>query len=122
MMRGIVGAALTLMLSACAAAPPFPRAKETQIKWESRFASPGTRLTYKETSRVSSLQGTGVTYKLWAEGLPKEKMYSLWGKWINGRTAEMYKALHVDGSGRVVREDGTALEFGLRKMLEGESI
>jgi hypothetical protein len=34
----------------------------------------------------------------------------------------MYKALYIDSSGRIVQEDNTALEFGLRKMLEGESM
>jgi len=41
---------------------------------------------------------------------------------IDGRTIEEYKALRIDGLGRVLQENGAEFEFGLRKMLEGEAV
>jgi len=102
--------------------PSTLTARKGQLERESRFALPGARLTYKETSRVVLPEGIGVTYKLQAEGLPQEKTYSLWSKLINGHTMEMYKGLLLDSSGHVLREDGAEFEFGLKKMLEGESV
>ena len=121
-MRSIAWVVITLLLCACTTTPLPTGTRGEQSVGENRFVAPGVRLIYQETARVPLPQDIGVKYKLRAEGLPHDKTYSLWGKWINGRTAEMYKGLRIDSSGRVLRADGGELEFGLTKMLEGESI
>lgn len=120
--RPISRMAITLLVCMCATILPTCSAGELQLQWGSQYATSSAQLFYEETSRVPTPEGMGVTYKLRTLGLPKEKTYSLWGKWLNGRTIEMYKALRIDDSGRVMHEDGTEFEYGLKKMLEGESI
>ena len=121
-MKYIASLAITLLLSACAMVLPITGVNEAQPEWGSHFASPGARLTYEETFREPTQEGTVVMYKFRAEGLPKDKTYSLWAKMIDGRTNKEHTALRIDGSGRVLQEDGNEFEFGLKKMLEGESI
>ena len=113
---------ICFLLSACATKSPTPAGWTPRNPWGELSATPGARLTYVETSRTSLPQGTGVTYKLQAYGLPKEKTYSLWGRWIDGRTVVMYNSLHIDDSNRILRQNGAELEFGLKHMFEGESM
>ncbi|MDD1622589.1 MAG: hypothetical protein LUQ11_14020 [Methylococcaceae bacterium] len=121
-MRPIPLIAITLLLSACATVLPTSGDREVQLEWGNQFASPGARLIYEETFREPTQEGTGVTYKLRAEGFPSDKTYSLWARGIDRRTTEIYKPLHIDGSGRILQDDGAEREYVLKKMLEGESI
>jgi len=121
-MKYIASLAITLLLSACTTVLPTAGVNKAQPEWGSHFASSGARLIYEEVFREPTQEGTGVTYKFRVEGLPNDKIYSLWTKGIDGRTIEIYKPLHIDDSGRVLQEDGAEREYVLSNMLEGETI
>jgi tetratricopeptide (TPR) repeat protein len=95
--------------------------KAEQPQEKSGGSLPGARLTFRETSRSASPHGELVHYALKAAGLPEGKSYSLTAKWMNG-TTRVINRLHIDGSGRVLTEDGTEADLTLGKMFPGEFI
>ena len=101
---------------------PIVETREAPVEWGGRFATLGARLIHEETSRVPTGKGTGVLYKLRAEGLPTDRTSYLWRRTLGGHIAAMPQALRIDDSGHVIEENGAELVFGLRNMLEGEPI
>jgi hypothetical protein len=95
--------------------------KAEQPQEKSGGSPPGARLTFRETSRSASPHGELVHYALKAAGLPEGKSYSLTAKWMNG-TTRVINRLHIDGSGRVLTQDGTEADLALGKMFPGEFI
>lgn len=110
---------LAYLGASSATARPPEKAQQPQEK--SGGNSPGAQLTFRETPRSASPQGEIVHYALKSIGLPEGKAYSLTAKWMNG-TTRVINRLHIDGSGRVLSENGTEADLGLAGMFPGEFI
>lgn len=124
-MRTTLAAVAVVTLSSLAACGTAltARTEGPPAAWGSRFTSPGVRLTYREISRTSLPGGgNGVSYRLTADGFPRDTTYSLWAKWLNGSTTEIAKAVRVDAAGRVMDQDGTEVDLLLASFFEGEPI
>lgn len=81
----------------------------------------GPRLTFREVSRSPSPEGELTHFALHADGFPQGKSSSVTGKWMNGRT-RVIKGVQIDGSGRVLTENGAELNLVLGRMFPGEFI
>lgn len=103
-----------------ATATPLEQAAQSQQKSEE--PPPGARLTFREKSRQQTPKGEFIVYVLRAEGLPQGKSYKLVGTRMDRSTGAVPAALHVDGSGRVLVEDGSEFELTLGGMFAGEFV
>jgi hypothetical protein len=74
----LLGIALTVLLSGCAVPERDARPKAPpDFKWGEEFATPGVRLTLRETSRERLADSTHVNYEIVTEGFPPDKTYNL---------------------------------------------
>jgi len=106
---------LAAILAACATPPP--------VNWGREFASPGASLSYEEALRNYQADGMiGITYRLLAKGLPRDKEYHVWMRRLDGASQRIPAVIRLDESGRLrmFGEAGPELEVGLRKMALGE--
>lgn len=84
-------------------------------------AAPSARLTYEERSRRVENGLELVRYALKADGFPGGKRYALFGRWMDGRSAEVARGITIDDSGGLVSADGDELTLSLGRMFPGES-
>lgn len=90
---------LVLGLSACTTTPST--IINPPITWAPNFVTPGVQLTFQEQSQTTVKGKPAVTYSVDATGLPKDKTYALWQKWLDGKIALMGQ-FHFDNSGVLV--------------------
>jgi predicted enzyme related to lactoylglutathione lyase len=95
---------LVLGLSACATIPS--PTINPPITWIPKFATPGVRLTFQEQSQTTVEGRPAVTYSVDITGLPKDKTYALWQKWLDGKIA-LFGQFHFDDSGVLVGSLGS---------------
>lgn len=84
-------------------------------------ASASPHLQYEEKSRRVENGLEMVRYALKTDGFPGDKRYALFGRWIDGRSAEVARGITIDASGGLVSEDGDELTLSLGRMFPGES-
>lgn len=87
---------LVLGLSACATTPS--PTINSPITWIPKFGTPGVRVTFQEKSQTTVEGRPAVTYSADATGLPRDKTYALWQKWLDGKMA-LFGQFHFDASG-----------------------
>ncbi len=84
-------------------------------------AAASTRLQYEEKSRGVENGLEMVRYALKTDGFPVDKRYALFGRWMDGRSAEVARGITIDESGGLVSADGDELTLSLGRMFPGES-
>jgi len=90
--------------------PPQPKLSNT----------PGMSLAAVERSRGREQGLDGVRYALRTEGFPKDHLYALYGRWMNGQSAEMTKGARIDETGLLRGPDGDEVSLWLARMFPGE--
>lgn len=114
---GPVLASILMALSGAAGAPgqvtPTPRPQ--------RANTPGMSLAYHEKSRGVENDLEMVHYSLEANGFPGDKRYALFGRWMDGRSAELDRGITIGESGGLVSSNGDEITLSLASMLPGES-
>jgi len=113
---GPVLASLLAGLSGAAGAPgqttPTPRPQNAN--------TPGMSLAYHEKSRGTENDLEMVNYSLEADGFPGDKRYALYGRWMDGRSAELARGITIGESGGLVTSKGDEFVLALGRMFQGE--
>lgn len=117
---------LCLLVSAAAppafaAAPtPVPQSPTVSATPKPSGATKDAHLTYVEQSRGVDQGVAVVHYALRVDGVPRDKSYTLYGKRMNGTTAEIQKDVRVGDGGTLRKPDGKELDLSLGRMFAGE--
>ncbi|HEX4438444.1 MAG TPA: hypothetical protein VH854_00140 [Thermoanaerobaculia bacterium] len=113
--RGLVGAP-------DAARTPAPRAPLAAASATPKpsGATEGARLTYMERSRGVEQGVAIVHYTLKADGVPRDKSYALYGRRMNGTTAEIKRGVRIGDGGALLGPDGKDVDLSLGRMFAGE--
>ena len=94
--------ALTGMLGILLAAfvgPEVAAANQPPFEWKESESTPDASLKHEEVMRLDE-QGE-VHYKLFARGVPRNKNYELWMKWIDGDIGSMPFDITIEESGEL---------------------
>jgi hypothetical protein len=82
--------------------------------------TPGMSLAYHEKSRGVENDLELVNYSLEASGFPEDKRYALYGRWMDGRSAELARGITIGESRGLVTSKGDEFVLTLGRMFQGE--
>lgn len=112
----VASVCLALLASSCAVTnkPTFP--------WGKEFATPGAQIIYEEVERKAEDGKYVAVYKMRTTGLPKDKSYILWLRWIDNRYESSNNIeFNINDSGYVVFL-GKEFHIYFKRMFKGERI
>jgi hypothetical protein len=95
-------------------------ARPTPAPQPKRSNTPGMSLSAVERSRGKEHGIEGVRYALRTEGFPKDHLYALYGRWMNGQSAEVTKGARIDETGLLHGPGGDEISLWLAQMFPGE--
>lgn len=108
-------AVLALLLAACAG--PGELRQERGISWDQKSSTPGAALA----AQVVARREHAVLYEFTVRGLPANKTYALWARWLDGEQGEIPHDLMIDSSGHVVHGKNRLI-VNNHRMFKGEPV
>jgi len=106
-----------LLAGRSAAGDPKPTPPQQKLS-----NTPGMSLAAVERSRGKEHGLNGVRYAFRTEGFPKDHLYALYGRWMNGKSAEVIQGARIDETGLVREKDGDEFVLPVLEAFMGESI